>query len=72
LISRRSLLLASSGFARAQQRVSSEVFLASPGTGTAVMAEACYTRARGGAMLSIEHRLSRSDTIDAAYYPHLA
>jgi hypothetical protein len=32
------------------------------------MAEAYYTRVRGGAMLSIEHRLSRSDTVDAAYY----
>ena len=36
--------------------------------GTAVMAEAYYTRAQGGAMLSIEHRFSRSDTVDAAYY----
>jgi hypothetical protein len=68
LITRRSLFLASSGLVRAQARVSSEVFLVSPGQGTAVMAEAYYTGARGGAMLSIEHRLSRSDTIDAAYY----
>jgi hypothetical protein len=34
------------------------------------MAEAYYTRPGGGAMLSIEHRFSRSDTVDAAYYRH--
>jgi hypothetical protein len=68
LITRRSLLLAFPSQARAQKRVRREVFLASPAKGTAVMAEAYYTRNRGGAMLSIEHRLSRSDTVDAAYY----
>lgn len=54
--------------ARAQDRVRREVFLPSPANGTAVMAEAYYTRSQGGRMLSIEHRLSRSDTVDAAYY----
>src|SRR5439155_20973747 len=68
LVSRRSLLVAVPGLSRAQERVRREVFLASPARGTAVMAEAYYTSARGGAMLSIEHRLSRSDTVDAAYY----
>lgn len=32
------------------------------------MAEAYYTRRGGGSMLSIEQRISRSDTIDVAYY----
>jgi hypothetical protein len=47
-----------------------EVFLRSPGKGTAVMAFAYYTESRGGAMMSIEQRWSRSDTIDVAYYRH--
>jgi hypothetical protein len=67
-MTRRSLLIASPVLARAQERVHRERFLASPAPGTAVMAEAYYTHASGGAMLSIEHRMSRSDTIDAAYY----
>ena len=53
---------------RAEERVRRETFLASPAPGTAVIAESYYTRHRGGAMLSIEHRMSRSDTVDAAYY----
>jgi hypothetical protein len=32
------------------------------------MAQAYYNRPRGGSMLSIEQRISRSDTIDLAYY----
>jgi hypothetical protein len=32
------------------------------------MAYAFYTRRRGGEMVSIEQRWSRSDTIDIAYY----
>lgn len=48
--------------------VSKELFVKSPGKGTAVMAFAYYTRMRGGALMSIEQRWSRSDTIDAAYY----
>jgi hypothetical protein len=68
LITRRALMLAFPGLARAQERVHREVFLASPARGTAVMAEAYYTRSHGGAMLSIEHRFSRSDTVDSAYY----
>lgn len=44
-----------------------EVFIAAPGKGTAVMAYACYTEPRGGAMMSIEQRWSRSDTIDVAF-----
>src|SRR5687767_4363761 len=47
-----------------------DVFLRSPGKGTAVMAYAFYTNRRGGDMVSIEQRWSRSDTIDVAYYRH--
>ena len=68
MITRRSLLLASPALAGAQERVRKEVFIASPIAGTAVIAQAYYTHSRGGAMLSIEQRISRSDTIDVAYY----
>jgi hypothetical protein len=44
-----------------------ELFLAAPGAGTAVMAYAYYTAANGGAMMSVEQRWSRSDTIDVSY-----
>lgn len=47
--------------------IRSEVFLKSPGKGTAVMAYAFYTRPSGGQMVSVETRWSRSDTIDIAY-----
>ena len=45
-----------------------ETFLRSPAKGTAVMGYAFYTAKRGGAMMSIEQRWSRSDTVDAAYH----
>lgn len=45
-----------------------EVFLRAPGHGVAVMAYAYYTKSRGGEMMSIEQRWSRSDTVDAAFY----
>ena len=44
-----------------------EVFIPSPGGGTAVMAYAYYTKPRGGDMISIEQRWSRSDTVDTAF-----
>jgi hypothetical protein len=44
-----------------------EVFLAAPGNGVAVMAYAFYTARTGGAMLSLEQRWSRSDTVDVAF-----
>ncbi|MBI3678910.1 MAG: exo-alpha-sialidase [Acidobacteria bacterium] len=44
-----------------------EIFLRSPGKGTAVMAYAFYSERTGGAMISVEQRWSRSDTIDIAY-----
>jgi hypothetical protein len=49
-------------------RIHREVFLKAPGNGTAVMAYAYYTSARGGGMVSIEQRWSRSDTVDVAFY----
>ncbi len=49
-----------------------ELFLRSPGKGTAVMAYAFYTQPRGGRMISVETRWSRSDTIDIAYMRHSA
>jgi hypothetical protein len=45
-----------------------EVFLTSRAKGSAVMAYAFYTRHRGGDMISIEQRWSRSDTIDVCYF----
>ena len=32
------------------------------------MADAYYSKPTGGAMMSIEHRFSRSDTVDVSYY----
>jgi hypothetical protein len=65
-MTRRTFLAAAA--ARTHSGVRSEVFLRSPAPGTAVMAQAYYTGSRGGAMMSIEHRYSRSDTVDIAYY----
>jgi hypothetical protein len=67
-MTRRTLLAAPAAYLQARERVTREVFLRSPGKGTAVMADAYYTEASGGAMVSIEHRYSRSDTVDVAYY----
>ncbi|MDR3677932.1 MAG: sialidase family protein [Acidobacteriota bacterium] len=49
------------------ERVTREIFLRSPGKGTTVYAYAFYTQATGGSLLSIEERMSRSDTVDVAY-----
>jgi hypothetical protein len=68
VLSRRSLLFAPAACAQSRDRVHREVFLPSPAPGTAVLADAWYTQPRGGDMLSIEHRMTRSDTVDAAYY----
>jgi hypothetical protein len=54
----------------AAERVSREIFLRSPGKGTAVSACAFYTQATGGAMVSVEGRSSRSDTVDVVYLRH--
>lgn len=52
----------------AEKTVRREVFLRSPGKGTAIMASAFYSKAKGTDMISIEQRWSRSDTIDISYY----
>ncbi|MBL8230221.1 MAG: exo-alpha-sialidase [Bryobacterales bacterium] len=66
---RRTLLatLPSAFATHAAPGIRSEVFLKSPGKGTAIMAYAFYTRPTGGQMTSVETRWSRSDTIDIAY-----
>ncbi len=68
---RRFLALGIAGAASARgatPAIRREVFLRSPGKGTAVMAYAYYTQPKGGEMMSIEQRWSRSDTIDVAYH----
>lgn len=64
-LSRRTLL--SAALVRGGNPVRSQVFARSPGPGVAMMAYAFYTRPRGGEMLSVEERWSRSDTVDVAY-----
>lgn len=49
-------------------RVSREVFVPSPGKGTSVLAYAYYTHATGGDLVSIEEHMSRSDTVNVAYF----
>jgi len=67
-LSRRALLAAPAAFARRPVPPSRrELFLRSPVPGTAVTAYAFYTRPRGGEMISIEERWSRSDTVDFAF-----
>lgn len=68
MIGRRSFLaaIATAGALPAAE-VRREVFLRSPGKGTAVMAYTFYTRRKGGSLESVESRWSRSDTIDVAY-----
>jgi hypothetical protein len=68
-ISRREFLVASAALVQSTTRgVRRETFLTSPAKGVAVMAYAFYSRHRGGDMISIEQRWSRSDTIDVAYF----
>src|SRR5260370_39593064 len=62
------LATAAAALVRAGGGGSREVFRRSPAKGVAVMADAYYTQRSGGAMVSIGHRVSRSDTVDAAYY----
>jgi len=64
-MTRRSLL---ASLAFRPTDIEREIFLRSPGKGTAVMALAFYRRRSGGEMISIEQRWSRSDTIDLSFY----
>lgn len=66
-ITRRAFLTAATALA-AESGIRREVFLRSPGKGTAVLAYATYVKARGLEMVSVEQRMSRSDTMDIAYY----
>src|SRR4029077_5906696 len=67
-LSRRALLAAPAAFARKlDPGIRRESFLVSPAKGIAVMAYAFYTRPRGGEMISVEERWSRSDTVDLAF-----
>src|SRR2546423_10693288 len=63
---RRGFLMAAVGAAAVRR----DVFIGSPATGVAVMAYAFYVRPRGGEMISIEQRWTRSDTVDVAYVRH--
>ena len=65
-MNRRAFLQSTLALA-APPQITREIFLRSPGKGTALMASAYYTRKSGGEMLSVEQRWSRSDTIDVAY-----
>ncbi|MFN0106146.1 MAG: sialidase family protein [Bryobacteraceae bacterium] len=53
--------------AAAQPSIRREVFMKSPGKGTAIMGIAYYTRPAGPEMVSLEQRWSRSDTIDTIF-----
>lgn len=67
-VSRRALISAPLALAApAAPRIRREVFRASPREGVAIMAYAFYTSKRGGHMISLEERWTRSDTIDVAY-----
>src|SRR5215510_12389142 len=69
-MTRRSFLAVPAAAMAARDRGSREVCVPSPGPGTAVIAHAFYTARAGGALVSVEQRLHRSDTIDAAWYRH--
>ena len=63
----RRALLATPWLVRAQSGIERTLHRASPAPGVAVWSFAYYTEAKGTRMRSIEQRISRSDTIDAAY-----
>lgn len=63
----RRAFLSAAAMRAAGPGIRTEVFLPSPGKGTAVLAYATYSRARGLEMISVEQRMSRSDTMDIAY-----
>lgn len=58
--------------AAAGAEVRRELFLASPGAGTAVLAATYYTRPEGRELLSLHQLMSRSDTVEVAYLRHSA
>src|SRR6185369_15547799 len=68
IMTRRTFIAASASALQARERVRREVFLRSPAQGTFVLCDAYYTKRSGGDLMSIEHRMSRSDTVDVSYY----
>lgn len=64
---RRRLFLASLSAAAQPPAIRREVFMKSPGKGTAIMGIAYYAKASGLDMVSLEQRWSRSDTIDTVF-----
>ena len=68
MMTRRCFLATPAVWLQARERVRREVFLGSPHKGVAVTASSYYMQSSGAALVSIEHRLSRSDTVDVAYY----
>src|SRR5436190_15393268 len=67
-MTRRSFIAGPAAALAAREPVSRETFVRSPADGVAVLAHAFYTARSGGGLVSIEQRLHRSDTIDAAWY----
>lgn len=67
MITRRQLCFLPALALASEPPVRQRVFLKSPRTGTAVWCYAYYASARGRDLISIEQRISRSDTIDMAY-----
>jgi len=64
---RRRLFLGSLAAAAQPPSIPREVFMKSPGKGTAIMGIAYYAKAKGLDMISLEQRWSRSDTIDTVF-----
>lgn len=70
MLSRRGFLATAAAKPISAAGIRRELFRRSPRVGVAAMAYAWYTRPWGGEMLSIEHWMSRSDTVDVAYYSY--
>jgi hypothetical protein len=61
-------LLPAPALLHARERVTREVFVRSPGKGTAVLAHAWYTDAKLPHLRAVEKLFSRSDTVEVARY----
>ena len=67
-----ALLALAGGAGLSGAEVRRELFLPSPGPGTAVLAATYYTRPTGRELLSLHQLMSRSDTVDVAFLRHSA
>lgn len=67
MITRRAFTALAAAPLLGDERVKREVFVRSPRSGSAVIAQAFYTAREGGHMRSLEQHLSRSDTMDTAW-----